>query len=100
MNKDQVEGKVEQTVGKVKRSVGEAIGNQDLANHGLVDQAKGAAKETWGDAKDAAKQVHEAHKKDAAEKSNEVRDRVSANLDQAKEKVKGKIEDFKQRHTS
>jgi uncharacterized protein YjbJ (UPF0337 family) len=46
MNKDQVEGKVEQAVGKVKQGVGEAVGNQELANRGLADQATGAAKET------------------------------------------------------
>ena len=51
MNKDQVSGKVEQVVGEVKQSVGEALGNEKLANQGVVDQVKGAAKETWGDAK-------------------------------------------------
>src|SRR5450631_4352753 len=52
MNKDQVSGKVEQAVGKVKQSVGEALSDEKLANQGVVDQAKGAAKETWGNAKD------------------------------------------------
>ena len=55
MNKDQATGKVEQAVGKVKQSVGETVGNDKLANKGLVDQVRGAAKETWGNAKDAAK---------------------------------------------
>ena len=59
MNKDQVSGKVDQAVGKVKQTVGEAVGNQNLANKGVAEQVKGAAKETWGDAKDAAKQIHE-----------------------------------------
>jgi uncharacterized protein YjbJ (UPF0337 family) len=39
MNKDQVSGKVEQAVGKVKQKVGEAVGNEKLANQGVVDQA-------------------------------------------------------------
>lgn len=43
MNKDKVKGKVEQAVGKVERSIGETVGNQDLANRGVVDQAIGAA---------------------------------------------------------
>src|ERR1019366_10437239 len=47
VNKDQVSGKVEQALGKVKQSVGETVGNEKLANQGVVDQAKGAAKETW-----------------------------------------------------
>jgi len=41
----------------------------------VADQAKGAAKETWGNAKDAAKQVQPSHK-DAA--TDEFKDRHSA----------------------
>ena len=59
MNKDQVAGKIAQAVGKVEQSVGERVGNQKLANKGVVNQVKGAAKETWGDAKNAARQIHE-----------------------------------------
>jgi len=47
MNKDEISGKVDQVVGKVKQGVGEAIGNQKVVNQGVIDQAKGAAKETW-----------------------------------------------------
>jgi len=47
MNKDQISGKVDQAVGKVKQGVGEAVGNQDLANKGVVDQATGAAISGW-----------------------------------------------------
>ena len=68
MNKDQISGKVDQAVGKVKQGVGEAVGNQDLANRGVVDQATGAAKETWGNAKDAANKVHDANRDAASEK--------------------------------
>ena len=48
MNKDQVSGKVDQAVGKVKQGVGEAVGDQNLANKGVLDQAKGVVKETLG----------------------------------------------------
>jgi uncharacterized protein YjbJ (UPF0337 family) len=100
MNKDQVEGKVEQAVGKVKQGVGEAVGNQDLANRGVVDHATGAAKKTWGNAKDAAKQIHEAHKKESAKKADEARHSINERVEKAKDKVNEKIEDFKQRHTA
>jgi uncharacterized protein YjbJ (UPF0337 family) len=73
MNKDQVAGKIAQALGKMEQSVGERVGNQKLANRGVVNQVKGAAKETWGDAKDAAKQIHESHKKAASEKSTQSR---------------------------
>ena len=40
MNKEQISGKVDQAVGKVKQSVGETVGNQKLANKGVVDVYK------------------------------------------------------------
>ncbi len=39
-------GKFDQTVGKAKEKLGDAVGNQKLANQGVADQVKGAAKET------------------------------------------------------
>ncbi len=67
MNKDQVAGKVEQVVGRVEQSVGEGAGSEKLANQGVDDQAKGAVKETWGNAKNAAKEIHECFVKDVME---------------------------------
>ena len=58
VNKDQVSGKVKQAVGKVKQSVGETVGNEKLANQGVVDQAKGAAKETWATLKTLPKRCN------------------------------------------
>jgi uncharacterized protein YjbJ (UPF0337 family) len=58
VNKDQVFGKVEQAVGKVKQSVGEALRNQRLANQGVVDETKGAAKETWATLKTLPKKCN------------------------------------------
>ena len=57
MNKDQVSGKIDQAVGKVEQKVGQGVGSEKLANKGVVKQATGAVKETWGDAKNAAKQI-------------------------------------------
>jgi uncharacterized protein YjbJ (UPF0337 family) len=100
MNKDRVAGMVEHAVGKVKQGVGEALGNQDLANRGVLDQAAGGIKETWGNAKDAAKQIHDAHKDETADKADETRHSISDHLEKAKDKLNEKIEDFKQRHTA
>jgi uncharacterized protein YjbJ (UPF0337 family) len=72
-----VSGKVEQAVGKAKQSVGEALGNDKLANQGVADQAKGAAKQTWGNAKDAAKQVQHPHQNVATDKAHERRNKIS-----------------------
>ncbi len=59
MNTEKVEGKFDQVAGKIKQSVGEAVGNQKLANSGVADQVKGVAKETWGNAKDTAAVVND-----------------------------------------
>jgi uncharacterized protein YjbJ (UPF0337 family) len=78
MNKDQVTGKIDQVVGKIKQNVGEAVGSDDLANKGVIDQAKGAVKETWGKAKDAAQQVQESRKEAAAEKADGTRGKIAS----------------------
>ena len=100
VNKDKVLGKVEQAVGKVKQKVGETFSNEKLANQGVVDQAKGAAKETWGSAKDAAKEVQQSHKNTATDKAHERRNKISQSVRNAKEKANEKIDEFKERHSA
>jgi hypothetical protein len=56
--------------------------------------------ETWGDAKDAAKQIHESHTQAASEKAAERRENISQSVDDTKEKAKVKIEEFKERHSA
>jgi uncharacterized protein YjbJ (UPF0337 family) len=100
MNKDQVAGKIDQAVGKVEQSLGESVGSTKLANKGVVNQAKGAVQETWGDAKDAAKQIQESHEQAASEKAAQRRGTISKSVDDTKEKAKVKIEEFKERHSA
>ena len=61
MNKDQVEGRVDQSIGKVKEVTGKLVGNKKLQTKGLSEQAKGKVQTVYGDtkenAKDAAKKV-------------------------------------------
>jgi uncharacterized protein YjbJ (UPF0337 family) len=91
MNKDQVSGKVEQVAGKVKQGVGEAVGNEDLANRGTADQVKGAAKETWGNVKDAAN-------KNAEDKAHDTRQNISDKVEDTKNRVNEKIDAVKEQH--
>jgi uncharacterized protein YjbJ (UPF0337 family) len=70
-----------------------------VANQGVIDQAKGAAKETWGNAKDAANQVRESQKETAELKADNVRHNISQSVKDAKEKAKTKIDEFKDRHS-
>ncbi|HTZ59763.1 MAG TPA: CsbD family protein [Acidobacteriaceae bacterium] len=95
MNKDQVTGKVEQVAGRVKQGVGEAIGNQRLANQGVADQVKGAAKETWGNVKDAAAVTRERHEKEAQYQADTARAEVRQRIEDVHDSVNEKIDAHK-----
>jgi uncharacterized protein YjbJ (UPF0337 family) len=87
MNQQTVEGKFDQVTGKIKQSVGEAVGNQKLANSGTVDQVKGAAKESWGHAKDAANAVVDDHRREANAEGDNIRTHSEANAHDIREKI-------------
>src|SRR3984885_9670155 len=82
MDKDRVSGKFDQGIGKAKEKIGEAVGNQKLANEGVADQVKGAAKETWGNMKDAARTTHD-------RQAAEAEDSANANRGQFTDKTRG-----------
>jgi uncharacterized protein YjbJ (UPF0337 family) len=109
MNTDKAEGKFDQVAGKIKQRVGEAVGNQKLANAGAAEQIKGSAKETWGHTKDAANAVRddsqqraqverESFKTRAEEKSHEAREKITSTAQHLKEKVNEKLDGLKNRH--
>jgi uncharacterized protein YjbJ (UPF0337 family) len=109
MNTNKVEGKFDQVAGKVKQGVGEAVGNQKLANAGAAEQIKGAAKETWGNAKDTAKVVRQDDRARATtgaddmkyrteNKAHDVRDKVTTTAQNMKNKVNEKLDDMKHKH--
>ena len=50
-NNDEIKGKFDQVKGKVKQEIGDATGNQDLHDEGVVDQASGEIQEGFGTAK-------------------------------------------------
>ncbi|WP_260706045.1 CsbD family protein [Edaphobacter flagellatus] len=105
MNKETLEGKFDQVAGAVKQKVGETVGNQKLASSGVADQVKGAAKETWGKAKDAATssdteaKVHDM-KQHAEEKLDEAREKVVDTAQNIKNKINEKIDSFRDQHTN
>jgi uncharacterized protein YjbJ (UPF0337 family) len=102
MNKDQVTGKLEHAAGHVKEAVGNAVGNQKLANEGVADQVKGAAKETWGNAKDAAAVTADRHQKEAGHQASSVRANISEKVDEVRDGVNDRIDAHKaaERHKS
>lgn len=55
MDKDRIEGKMDDVKGRVKRQVGEWTGDKDLQAEGTADQAKGKAQNAFGKLKDAGR---------------------------------------------
>lgn len=100
MDKDQVGGKFDQAVGKAKQAVGDAVGSRKLANEGVADQVKGSAKETWGNVKDAAHVSHDRAESNATEAERTHRQGISQTVDNVRDKVNAKIDEFKDRERS
>jgi uncharacterized protein YjbJ (UPF0337 family) len=97
MDKDQVAGKFDQAVGKVKEKVGEAFGDEKLANSGLADQVKGSAKETWGNVKDATKaSTTDRAVNESPTGIHEARNRVSDSVENVNKKVNDRIDEYKE----
>ncbi|MGA7884156.1 MAG: CsbD family protein [Acidobacteriaceae bacterium] len=97
MNSDQVKGKVTGIAGKAKQAAGEATGNEHMANRGLADQAKGAAQETWGNIKDAAKEAGKNREAEQHDRNAEKREDMSKKIDHAKDRTNEKIDEVKER---
>jgi uncharacterized protein YjbJ (UPF0337 family) len=109
MNTQKVEGKFDQVAGKIKQSVGEAVGNQKLANAGAAEQIKGVAKETWGNAKDTADVVRDDTRSQAAAKGQDrkyraetaahnAREKITETAHNIKDKVNEKLDNIKREH--
>jgi uncharacterized protein YjbJ (UPF0337 family) len=109
MNKEIAEGKFDQASGAVKQKVGETFGNQKLANAGAAEQIKGAAKETWGKAKDVASDRSNAaaaqttvEKESLAQRTEDAAHNLRENLvegvEKAKNRINEKLEEIRERH--
>jgi uncharacterized protein YjbJ (UPF0337 family) len=57
MNKDRIEGSLEQAKGKVKEVAGKATGDSKLETEGKADQVKGKVQNTIGGVKEAAEEA-------------------------------------------
>lgn len=55
MDKDTVKGKVDDTIGRAKRQVGEWTGDTETQAEGAGQQVKGKVEKAWGNLKDAAR---------------------------------------------
>lgn len=102
MNTDQIKGKLEQVVGKVKEGFGEAVGDNKTANEGLGDQVKGASRETWGNVKDAASTTTDRSavttREEAHDTATDTRQSISRSVENTKNAINERIDEFKQKH--
>jgi uncharacterized protein YjbJ (UPF0337 family) len=57
MNKDRIDGSVEQAKGKVKEVAGKMTGDSKLKNEGKAQQVAGKVQNTVGGLKDAVKEA-------------------------------------------
>jgi uncharacterized protein YjbJ (UPF0337 family) len=64
MNKDQLQGRVEQAKGAVKQAAGRVTGHPDLEDRGTIEKAAGKVQKTYGDVKEQVKeQIKDADRK-------------------------------------
>jgi uncharacterized protein YjbJ (UPF0337 family) len=97
MNKERAEGKFDQAAGKLKQKVGEAVGNEKLANAGAAEQVKGALKETWGRTKEAAQEPRSTARTRVAAESAELRQRTENAAHDIREKITSTAQNVKDR---
>ena len=57
MNKDQLQGRVAQIKGDLKRIAGRATGNRRLQGDGVIDCARGKAQAGYGDVQERVRKV-------------------------------------------
>lgn len=55
MNKDQVQGRVEEAKGKIKEVAGRTVGNPDLEDRGTAQKVVGTVQKNFGDLKEDVK---------------------------------------------
>jgi uncharacterized protein YjbJ (UPF0337 family) len=53
MNSDTIKGSLQKVGGRIEESAGVLVGDENLKVAGKEDQLKGAAREAWGNVKDA-----------------------------------------------
>jgi uncharacterized protein YjbJ (UPF0337 family) len=64
MNKDQVQGRIEEVKGAIKQTSGHIAGKPDLEDRGTVEKAVGNVQKTYGDVKERVKdEIKDAQKR-------------------------------------
>jgi uncharacterized protein YjbJ (UPF0337 family) len=72
INKDQVEGRAKEAVGKVQEVAGKAVGSVSQQAKGLAKEVAGSAQAKFGDAKETVKQGIKDDQKQAQREDNQA----------------------------
>ena len=75
MDKDRIEGKINDIKGSVERKVGEWTGDKETQAEGIKDQIKGKVQNAYGKIKDAGREVANKVDKKTDTTNNEKSDR-------------------------
>lgn len=96
MDMDQLKGKLQNAFGKAEEMVGEAVGSKDLANAGAEDRVKGAATETWGNAKDAVRSASDTAHAETTAHANTTRDTMASGAERLRDSINAKLDHTKE----
>jgi len=77
MDKDRIEGKLDDMKGRAKRQIGEWTGDENAQAEGAMDQAKGKVQNAWGKVKDGVR--------DAADDIDRENDDVDRDIDRKRD---------------
>ena len=99
MDMDQIKGKLQNAFGKAEEVVGEAVGSKDLSNAGTEDRVKGAATETWGNAKDTVRSVGDTEHTHATAHADSARDSMASGAERLRDSINAKLDNTKDRDT-
>jgi len=90
-----IKGKFDEVAGKVKQSVGEAIGNENLANKGAAQEVKGHGEQAWGSVKEAASDTMDRKKPQAESTAHDIREKITSTAQNVKEKIQDSVSGHK-----
>ncbi len=96
MNESNVGGKFDELAGKAKQGLGEAFGNEQLANEGAGQEVKGDAKQAWGNIKDTASDLHNSATTNTASYRQGTEGHATHDSESAREKVTSAAEHAKE----
>jgi uncharacterized protein YjbJ (UPF0337 family) len=96
VNKDVVEGTVDQVIGKGQAAVGDAIGDTQAEIDGKVRELKGKAQEAYGKAREAYGKASETVKdwaEHAPETVREAREKAARAAEEASARVRTQVQE-------